>query len=246
MVTTDTFERPGDLSNEEDPRVLYARSYLLTRLVVGVVGVLLPTLLFVLDGFVLRGGLQVRGSLSAYYHSGARDLFVGTLCVTGFLLLTYMASQRSTWDFRLSSVAGVAALGVALLPTTRPNLTEAAVRCGSTPETPPGCTQLQHAFGETAVAAGHFASAAIFILTLAAICLLFAHRESVHRHARAHANFHRACAALIGLGVAWVPIGHFTGVELFGLTPLYIGEIVSVYAFGASWITKGWDLLTSG
>jgi hypothetical protein len=32
-------------------------------------------------------------------------------------------------------------------------------------------------------------------------------------------------------------------VELFGLTPLYVGEVLSVYAFGASWIAKGLDLL---
>lgn len=88
-LTTDTFQRPRDLSDGAD--ALYARSYLLIRLVVGGIGILLPTLLFVLDGLVLKGGLSVRGSLSAYYHSGARDLFVAGLCVTGFLLITYMA-----------------------------------------------------------------------------------------------------------------------------------------------------------
>ncbi|MGH2808072.1 MAG: hypothetical protein ACRDKT_12455 [Actinomycetota bacterium] len=241
-LSTDSFERPADLGDVDDPRVLYARSYLLIRLVVGFIGVLLPTLLFALDGFFLRGGWLVRGSLSAYYHSGARDLFVGALCVTGFLLITYMAGQRATWDFVLSSTAGIAALGVAFLPTTRPNLADDAPLCGSDP-IPAGCTQLQQAFGEMAVATIHYISAAIFILSLAAICFVFATREQKHVGSRKQARFHRTCGVLILAAVAWVALGRLVSVEPFGLTPLYVGEVVSVYAFGASWISKGRDLL---
>lgn len=244
QLTTDTFERPAVLTDDDDPAVLYARSYLLTRVIVGVLGVLLPTLLFVLDGFFLRGGLVVKGSLSAYYHSGARDLFVGTLCVTGFLLITYMSAQRGTWDFLLSSVAGVAALGVALLPTTRPNLVDASVRCGAASDpVPAGCTQLQQAFGETAVATIHYVSAGIFILSLAAICFLFALREKRHEGAGKRARFHRTCGFVILSGVTWAALGRPLGFEPFGFTPLYVGEVVSVYAFGASWIAKGHALL---
>lgn len=241
-LTTDTFRRPPDLSDDGDPRVLYARSYLLIRVIVGVVGVLLPTLLFVLDGLFLRGGLVVKGSLSAYYHSGARDLFVGALCVTGFLLVTYMAAQRSTWDYRLSTVAGIAALGVAFLPTTRPGLAESAPLCGTDP-TPPGCTQLQQAFGEEAVAGLHFGSAAVFILCLAAICFLFAARERKHTKNEFQARLHLICGYTILGAVAWVVIGTLLDVEIFRFTPLYVGEVLSVYAFGASWIAKGRDLL---
>ena len=243
-LSTDTFERPSDLRDVTDPKVLYARSYLLTRLVVGFIGVALPTLLFALDALFLKKGVVVKGSLSAYYHSGARDLFVGALCVTGFLLLTYMAAQRKTWDFLLSSIAGVAALGVALLPTTRPDLADDATRCGEVADVAPaGCTHLQQAFGETAIAAIHFASAGVFILSLAAICYLFSTREKRFTGNLFQYRLHLACTAAILLGVAWVGVGHLLDVELFGLTPLYVGEVVSVYAFGVSWIAKGRDLL---
>jgi hypothetical protein len=244
-LTTDTFQRPADLANRDDPRVLYARSYLLIRVIVGVIGVLLPTSLFVLDGFFLKGGLVVKGSLSAYYHSGARDLFVGALCITGFLLITYMAAQRSTWDHRLSTLAGIAALGVAFLPTTRPNLPDAAPLCGTDP-TPAGCTQLQQAFGETPVASIHFASAAVFILSLAAICFLFSRRERVYTKNLFQARLHRICGIVILAAVAWVALGGVLDVRIFRLTPLYLGEVVSVYAFGVSWIAKGRDLLKGG
>lgn len=240
-LTTDTFARPADLRGN-DPKVLYARSYLLIRMIVGLIGFLLPTSLFLLDGWVLRGGLVVKGSLSAYYHSGARDLFVGALCVTGFLLITYMAAQKRNWDYWLSTIAGIAALGVALLPTSRPRLSDTAPLCGTLPP-PVGCTQLQQAFGETTVAAIHFTCAAIFILSLAGLCFVFARRERVHTSNQTQVRLHFTCGGAILAAVAWVGLGFVLDVEVFGLTPLYLGEIVSVYAFGIAWIAKGRDLL---
>jgi hypothetical protein len=245
-LTLDTFERPEDLRNSEDPKVLYARSYLLNRLVIGGIGVLLPTLLFLLDGLVLRGGVAVRGSLSGYYHSSARDLFVAALCVTGVMLLTYMAAKASTWDFWLSSLAGVAVLGVAFFPTQRPNLGTTAPLCGPQSDpVPPGCTQLQQALGETTVATVHYICAGIFILALAAICFLFAWREYAHTENVGRARLHRACGALILAAVAWIGLGRAINVEIFTFTPLYVGEVVSVYAFGLSWTVKALDLLKS-
>ena len=48
MLTTDTFERPADLTDAGDPRVLYAQSYLLTRILVGLIGIALPLVCTVL------------------------------------------------------------------------------------------------------------------------------------------------------------------------------------------------------
>ena len=246
-LTTDTFERPADLDNDDDPKVLYARSYLITRLAVGALGIALPTLLFLLDASpLLSRGWKVRGSLSAYYHSSARDLFVATLCVTGFLLITYMSAQRKTWDFVLSSVAGVAAIGVAFLPTGRPGLSDEAMRCGDQADVlPPGCTQLQQEFGEKLIAGVHFGCAVVFIVSLAFICLLFSRREYRFTGRVGRARFHLICMITIFAAIAWWGIGEIFGIELFGLTPLYVAEVVSVYAFGASWLVKGWDLLQS-
>lgn len=43
-----------------------------------------------------RGTTQLpRGSLSAYYHSGIRDLFVGSLCVTAVFLITYKMFEHT-------------------------------------------------------------------------------------------------------------------------------------------------------
>lgn len=63
--------------------------------------------------------------MSAYYHSPARDLFVGGLWATGVVLVSYLWWKFKTWDFSLSLVAGIAVLSVATFPTGAPTWTPA-------------------------------------------------------------------------------------------------------------------------
>lgn len=236
----DTFVRPDDLSDLRDPKVLFARTYLLIRTVVGFVGVLLPFAFIIGEAFFLRAGVHVRGSISAYYHTSMRDIFVGGLCVVGLLLATYMAEQRKRLDWWLSLLAGIAVLGVVFFPTGRPNLAEGAPLCGTTPE-PSGCSPVQQQFGETQVATIHFACAVVFILSLAAICFYFAYRERRAGNTGA-AKLQRTCGFVIVGAVVWVAVGGLLHWDLGELTPLYIGEVVSVWAFGVSWLTGSRDL----
>lgn len=240
-VTRDTFKRPDDLTDRNDPRVLYVQSYLLTRAIVGFLGILLPLVFIIGEAFFLDGTVQVRGSISAYYHTAMRDIFVAGLCVTGFLLMTYMSGQTNTWDFRLSLVAGVAVLGVALFPTGRPDLASGAPACGITP-VPAGCSAIQQELGETLVAGIHFASAVIFIVALGALAFFFAYREERYNDNIQLANLLRACGVIIFAAIAWVGIGGFLNATIWGLTPLYVGEVLSVWAFGVAWLVKGRDL----
>ena len=230
MLTSDTFARPTDLTDDSSPAVLYARSYLQIRTAVGLIGILLPIALFVVDAVVLHGSITARGSLSAYYHSGARDLFVGALCVTGCLLMTYMGSQPRTLDFWLSLVAGAAVLGVALFPTRRPEID------------PGPLTPLQERLGEGVVSGIHFTCAGTFILTLGALCFVFAHREAKYVDNPGRVRLHRTCGFVIIGAVAWAVLGFFAPLDLGWLTSLYVGEVASVWAFGLSWLVKGYDL----
>lgn len=247
-LTTDTFERPTDLSDKKDPRVLYFRSYLAMRLIIGALGVLLPLMLWVAEGPMLKGDWRIRDSLSAYYHSGARDIFVGVLWAVGLLLITYMAGKTRSFDFILSFFAGVAALGVAVFPTKRPHVNALDPRCGPVSDpVPPGCTRLQQVFGEMDVSAAHLIFAFAFIVSLAILCFVFAYREKEHLdesgHGVFHIWFHAACGVVIGLAVLWVPFGTDIPIADSRLTTLYVGEVVSILAFGASWFIKGFDLI---
>ena len=70
-LTTDTFERPSDMADVADAGVLYVRSYLLIRTVVGTLGALLPTMLFLLEWAFLRGEVdrRVRRSANGRVHN---------------------------------------------------------------------------------------------------------------------------------------------------------------------------------
>jgi len=137
----------------------YVRSYLIMRVFVGALGVALPFLVVLVDGLAFDGDPFPRTSLSAYYYSGARELFVGTLSATAIFLVTYKVADR-TLDNTLSTLAGVAVLVVALFPTgLPPDVTE--------------LTPLQDLVGESVVEVVHFGAAAVFIVSLAAISFTF-------------------------------------------------------------------------
>src|SRR5262245_5003850 len=89
-------------------------SYLSLRKAIGLLGACLPFVLaiglFVLDG----KGLQ--GSISGYYHTEMRDVFVGILCAIGVFLLSYRGYESE--DRIAGNLACAFAIGTALFPTT--------------------------------------------------------------------------------------------------------------------------------
>lgn len=100
----------------------YTYSYRIIRLVVGFLGIVLPVTFIIGEAAFLKGSVQLRGSLSAYYHSPMQDFFVGGLCVIGFMLATYMGGEPKSWDFWVSLLAGIALLGVVFFPRYRPKI----------------------------------------------------------------------------------------------------------------------------
>jgi hypothetical protein len=88
-------------------------SYLTLRQMIGWVGLLMP--------FAVRLGAMVfehihsTNSISAYYYTGMRDVFVSTLVLVGALLSCYRTPSES--DNIIAIVAGMAAVGIGLFPT---------------------------------------------------------------------------------------------------------------------------------
>lgn len=212
---------PESLAPEGDQADLYLRAYLSLRFAIGLAGVLLPLVLLFGDIWLSRSPVA-RGSLSAYYHSGMRDVFVGALVVTGAFLVTYRVVNHRPTNL-ITTVAGVACMGVAVFPTEGG---------AGDPLTP-----LQGWLGEGTVSAVHFVSAAVFIGLLGVISIFFA-REARAKdpHSRWPA-YHYTCAAAIYAAVAYVLVTKATGVG--DRYSLLIGETVAVEAFGASWLSKG-------
>ena len=253
--TDQTIDRPRNLRAPADPdhpeRVLYPRSFLLTRMIVGIIGIVLPLAFIVGEWWLLHdAGVRVRGSISAYYHSSMRDVFVAGLCVTGFFLATYMAGQANK-DFWYSLWAGLAVFGVVFFPTQRPGIPDGDPLCGATPM-PAGCSPIQQRLGETPVATIHFAFAAIFIASLAVMSFLFAKREKETENTPTRVPFLFArtsrerilwaCFVVIVLAVSLAVVGAIFKFTVWVLTPLYIAEVASVWAFGLAWLLKSRDL----
>jgi hypothetical protein len=89
-------------------------SYLGLRKAIGIIGTALP---FVLAfGNILVEGPGIQHSISSYYHTGMRDVFVGSLCAIAVFLMSYRGYERK--DDIAGDLACVFALGVALFPTT--------------------------------------------------------------------------------------------------------------------------------
>jgi hypothetical protein len=204
---------------ENEPR--YVRSYVFTRFAVGVVGVLLPPVLVFLEPALFDGLPAPRGSLSAYYYSGVREVFVGGLWAIGVFLVVYKFLDFS-WESLLSSLAGAAAVLVAIFPTERPG--DAVT-----------LTPFQVKFGEDTVTTIHYGSAVAFIALLIPIVLFFARDEGQREHRNWQA-FHTITAAFILFGAALAGFAGITGGPDKGVL---FGEWIAIWAFGASWLSKG-------
>lgn len=260
---TVVLDEPEDLSVLDDFAAAYWRTTLLSRAVIGATGVLLPIVFIVGERFFVRGPVAARGSISAYYHSSMRDLFVGGLTVIAFMLATYLAGQISRPDYWLSSLAAIGLMTLVVFPTGRPGLADGVPRCGDVPDLP-GCSAMQDRFGETTVATVHFTGAAVFIVSLALISFYWARREQAHalrdqagplttlayvsrdmrrrlRHAPL-ALLQLCCGWTIVGAIALVAVGEARNWSILGLTPLYLGEVVSVWAFAVAWCfrARGW------
>jgi hypothetical protein len=218
--------------------VPYVQSYHVIRTLVGVLGIALPFIL-IIGWRLLYGEWNLQGSLSAYYHTGVRDAFVSVLVVVGILLVTYKLANTAA-DNRLGTVAGLAAIGVAFIPTT----------IHSKKQTYAENTAVQEWLTPIFAKWVHFFCAGTFIILLGFICLFFAKVElekkqeglSDQDHWKSFetwCNFHKWMAYIIFGAVAFIAVTQLLKVgEEYSLL---IGESLATFAFAASWLVKGWN-----
>jgi hypothetical protein len=88
-------------------------SYLTLRKALGYLGLLMPIIVRV--GAYYFEKIPSNDSISAYYYTGMRDVFVGTLAAIGVFLFCYRGPD--TQDNVLTNIAGLCGLGIGLFPT---------------------------------------------------------------------------------------------------------------------------------
>jgi hypothetical protein len=104
----------------------YVLDYRTLRVVIGGIAILLVLVVYFGNWFLFTRALRVcvysphwvPGSLSGFYYTHMRNLFVGAMCAMGVFFAAYRGYDR--WDNRLTNLAGIAAICIALSPTTPP------------------------------------------------------------------------------------------------------------------------------
>ncbi len=230
---------------EHDGEWHWVKSYMNVRFFVGLIGLLLPLSLSFFITWTTGRWWHIEDSFSAFYYTGSRDIFVGSLCAVGVFLFSYKLSDRNadgvpTRESRVSTLGGLGALVLAIFPTSRPPSVDAAL------------TPLQARFGEGTVSNIHFIGAAVFIVSLMLVAIEFARAEGPDSPRPLDQNVdHEAQMARRRL-MWWVHIGAATAIFCAGAFyiiysrtnpdfryTLYITEFVTSVAFGVSWLVKG-------
>lgn len=193
----------------EEPALTYRNM----RAIIGYAGLALPVAMFftgVADGHLER-------SLSAYYYTRAGDVFTGALCVIGFFLVAYRI-EAWAWDSAVTTLAGVAAFGVAFFHSAPSHPTPEQLR----------------------LAVVHLTCATVLFVLLGAICVLIFPYADSPPDPRWRVTSYRALGALIWLAIVLAPVlGAFAQPFYADIHGFFILETICVMAFAVAFILKG-------
>jgi hypothetical protein len=214
----------------------YVRSFLVLRILVGLIGLALAPLVVLVEHYGYGGTLFPRDSVSIYYYTGMHDVFVAALAAMGIFFITYKVAECSL-DSTASTLAGAGAILISQFPTAPPM------------DVPVGYpTPLQGAVGVQAASSIHYTASAVFLVGLTVMSFFFARREGTRPRregqrfsGKAWRNLHYACSGALVLALLWVA---FTSWVWHGgpYYTLLVGEALAASAFGISWLAKGSEL----
>ncbi len=217
-----TTGRVTSTSTKEDNRLVI--SYLTLRKAVGSLGIALPFILAI--GGLLVHKLAIQSSMSHYYHSDMRDIFVGILCAIAVFLISYKGYNRE--DDYVGDLAGLFAIGVALIPTA-PDL----------------------ATGTVAVVGGlHLLFATGFFCTLAYFSLFLFTKTNTSNptpQKKQRNTVYKVSGFIILIAIGLIGflaiLPDSTSEPIKSLKPVFWLESIAIIAFGISWLTKGEAIL---
>ena len=216
-------------------------SFWTLRRLVGYIGVGLPEALW-LGNFILGDLLNVfktshgiQGSVSAYYYTGMRNVFVGAICAIAVFLICNRGYDK--WDNIRYKLAGFLALGVPLFPTKR-----------TVPPPPPLSGQ------EQLVGTLHLVFTISLFCMLALICFRtftkpdFAKElpdfdesgELTQRKRRRNFMYNFYGAVILLFIILIIPFDVLQKDTTFLFIPtVFLFEGIALLAFGTAWLAKG-------
>ena len=198
-------------------------SRLILRKTLGILGILLPFMLVLGNLIIFRDGLE--NSISGYYHTGMRSVFVGVLFAYGLFLFSYRGYERK--DDIAGDLGCVFAIGVAIFPTTPENPTSQwAATIGL----------IHLAFAVLLFSA--LAYFAIYLFTKTRPGIVVLGKQKKQRNI-----VYRSCGyAIVICIVALVLLKFLPGditSSIEGIKPVLLFESLALVAFGIYWLVKG-------
>jgi hypothetical protein len=204
-------------------------TYRRLRRAIGYLGTALPILLLALS-FIPFFRTEVQPSISDYYYTNLRDIFTGTLTAVGLFMIRYKGhGNPSIWknDQLLTNVAGIMALGVALIPVA-PEVEPREVFT-LIPYDFPWLSWFHYGFA--AVLFGSFALLAINVFTIGQN-----EAEDILVSRLNENNIYRFCGSAIIVLIILIPISE--KYSLFNYSTLIL-EALALFFFGTAWLIKG-------
>lgn len=220
----------GKPAQAEERRRMVIRSYYRVRQALGWLGLSLPFLLG-LAGLVSPEGMAP--SVSDFFHTLARDIYVGVLFSIGIFLLVYEGYDRqpgeSLTDNWLATVAGISVIGVAIFPNESPTGDVASLT--------------QHLVGVGLSPLFHYSCAFIFFYCMGHFCMFRFARTGDRRRRRIYLTCGWAIiASCAGLFVATLMRQAGTPAMSAFVTDyelVFWVEVLGIWAFSWAWIVKG-------
>jgi len=194
-------------------------SYLGLRRAIGIIGMSLPFVL--VFGKMLFDGPGIESSISSYYHTAMRDVFVGSLCAIAVFLLSYWGYDRI--DSITGKLAALWAVGTAFFPASPLNPSPEQILIGKF----------------------HSIFALSFFLTLAFFALVLFRKTNPEQTPTSRKLTRNSIYVVCGIGIL-VCIVLIMMVELLPvsssisrLSPVFWLEALAIILFGISWFVKG-------
>lgn len=215
------------MSSNEQPQVI---SYTFLRRTLGILGVSLPIVL-ILGSIIIGDCHEVQSSISNYYHTKMRNVFVGFLFALSLFLWTYKGYSSSKWDNRLGNISCFLGLGVVFFPTA---VTQAELTTCISSISDNGIVGVLHLI----FAASFFICLAFFSISIFTKGVTQATTQKIKRNL-----LYKICgyAMLVNIAIMAIYVVFlrkpYPNLEQY--SPVFWLEAISLWAFGLSWLTKG-------
>ena len=201
-------------------------SFLTMRRLIGILGIALPVVLVL--GGLMQSEPAIQGSISGYYYTSMRDLFVGSLCAVSLFLMSYKGYERI--DNFIAKMSGAFALGMVIFPTSM--FSGKVVRVGV------------FLIDDDVSLYIHLIFGALFFLSLSfnSIFLFTRRHPGVMGKGKKRRNvIYRSCGIVMIMAMLCIAIYmlFFMNTYIAKMDPVLIFESIALMAFGVSWLVKG-------